>query len=64
MNPDQRDALRAAAYKQHACPKCGGRMTELTPEQVARRDDTFPELRYRECSSCGTLQTVKARKRA
>lgn len=60
MDTDAKDAIREANRRRGNCPKCGNaHVRELTAEEKARRDDTFPDLRYRQCPACGHTWRAK-----
>jgi hypothetical protein len=65
VDDTNKDALRERNRRRaHACAKCGSMSARELPEaEIARRDDTFPGLRYRECMGCGNLWSSKPLKR-
>ncbi len=63
MDIDQKDALRERNRRRANCPRCGGQPRELSPEEIARRADTLPGIRYRECTACGNCWAVRGGKR-
>lgn len=45
------------------CPQCGSAATyRLTEQEIARREDTLPGLRYVACNGCGHTWRTKRQK--
>ncbi len=63
MDFEQREALRERNRRRaYNCPHCGSpSVRELSDQEKQNRADTFAGVRYRECSGCGHVWTVRSR---